>query len=104
MKKRKETKERDGLLLEGFRRRRAEGEDWPVNVWEWCEDVYDAEFYSKPEASGMNPISQAGSEYRVLRGGSWIYVAWDCRSSYRGKLLPADRNLDLGFRPACRLP
>lgn len=38
------------------------------NVWEWCDDKYDA-----------------ASAWRVLRGGSWV-------NSIRGNLLSSNRN------------
>ena len=104
MKKRKETKERDGLLLEGSRRRRAEGEDWPVNVWEWCEDVYDEGFYKKPEARETDPCSDKGSMPRIIRGGCRALGARSCRSAYRDWLAPSLRPYDLGCRLARRWP
>ena len=39
------------------------------NVWEWCEDVYNPEFYALPEAAGPDPVCTSGSEGRVSRGG-----------------------------------
>ena len=51
------------------------------NVWEWCLDEYNADFYSVSPA--RNPLSGANSiewlinnykgvkTYRVLHGGSW---------------------------------
>jgi formylglycine-generating enzyme required for sulfatase activity len=77
--------------------------DMHGNVREWCEDVYDAEFYSKPEASEMNPICQAGSG-RVFRGGSWDDDAVGCRSAYRAGNDPAVHHGLVGFRVVYRLP
>jgi hypothetical protein len=76
--------------------------DWPVNVWEWCEDVWDSGFYSKPEAAGPDPLSMSGSVYRALRGGCWVGFAVVCRSAYRGGPSPWNRDQHLGFRPAVR--
>ena len=80
--------------------------DMHGNVREWCEDVYDDGFYEKPEASQVNPICQAGSADRVVRGGSWIDDAGDCRSAVRDSYLPSSpsRTGFLGFRPARSSP
>ena len=45
--------------------------DLQGNMWEWCEDFLDVEFYSKPEARRSDPVATSGYEYRVVRGGSW---------------------------------
>jgi formylglycine-generating enzyme required for sulfatase activity len=70
------------------------------NVWEWCLDVYDAQFYKKPEATKKDPKSEAGSGFRVLRGGSWYDIAGGCRSAYRGRYAASNRGINAGFRPA----
>ena len=74
------------------------------NVLERCEDVYDAEFYSKPEASEMNPICRANSEDNVFRGGSFADSAKFCRSASRDTLPPGIRNYPFSFRPAYPAP
>jgi formylglycine-generating enzyme required for sulfatase activity len=66
------------------------------NVWEWCEDDYDAEFYGKPEAKARNPVSRSGSISRVVRGGSWFPNAWLCRSSVRTRLVASDAGGGIG--------
>lgn len=43
------------------------------NVWEWCFDVYDGALYGSRKTLAEDPVSEKGSEYRVLRGGSWCY-------------------------------
>ena len=35
------------------------------NVCEWCEDIYDRNYYWKNEARGPDPVCTSGSEYRV---------------------------------------
>jgi formylglycine-generating enzyme required for sulfatase activity len=70
------------------------------NVMEWCVDVFDPEFYKKPEASRKNPIWLSGSEYRVIRGGSWFTDVLHCRSSNRRPCPPSVRIGSIGFRPS----
>ncbi len=43
--------------------------DMNGNVLEWCEDVHDRFAYKKH--SQDNPIIDSGSNFHVLRGGSW---------------------------------
>ena len=69
----------------------------PGNVMEWCADVYDAGFYSKPEATEKDPICTTDAEGRVLRGGGWYFDAEFCRSACRFGLHPV-RYDDLGFQ------
>jgi len=78
--------------------------DMHGNVLEWCEDVYDAAFYSKPEARGPNPVSTSGSEYRVGRGGCWSVGASFCRSAFRGRNPPSLIRDYIGFRVAAPVP
>ena len=77
---------------------------WPVNVWEWCEDVYDQSFYSKADSAGPDPVSTAGSDSRVTRGGSWPDYFGLCRSSDRLRDSQSVRFFNLGFRPAVASP
>ena len=72
------------------------------NVWEWCQDVFDSQFYSKPEATQFNPLCESGSEQRILRGGSMFSGASHCRSAGRASGDPARASgIDpLGLRPA----
>jgi formylglycine-generating enzyme required for sulfatase activity len=77
--------------------------DMAGNVHEWCQDAYDAEFYSQPGARGVDPVSQAGSPLRVLRGGAWLSIAQHLRCAFRGKSEPTTRFNLIGFRAAMRL-
>ncbi len=70
------------------------------NVSEWCQDVYDAEFYKKPEATQKNPVCTSGSGERVFRSGGWGFAPWLCRSASRHHLRPSSRSAGNGFRPA----
>ncbi len=42
------------------------------NVWEWCTDYYNKDFYAKSPIDNPANIKEY-SKYRVLRGGSWHY-------------------------------
>ena len=41
---------------------------------------------------------EAGSEMRVLRGGSWYYSVGVAAASFRYRNNPDDRDFDFGFR------
>jgi len=68
------------------------------NVWEWCEDVYDESAYGSRSGITENPFSSSGSEYRVLRGGSWDSNSWNARSAVRDGDRPGLRGVSGGFR------
>ncbi len=67
------------------------------NVWEWCQDGWDAEFYAKSPSD--DPVAPVGaSAGRVLRGGSWDGYARLVRAAFRYWLDPGYRNGNVGFR------
>jgi formylglycine-generating enzyme required for sulfatase activity len=51
------------------------------NVWEWCNDFYQADYYRK--CPDLDPKGPGASPTRVLRGGCWNSRADACRSAYR---------------------
>jgi formylglycine-generating enzyme required for sulfatase activity len=54
------------------------------NVSNWCEDVYDANYYqNSPKQDPHGPSSPGKDVKRVLRGGNWKASADLCRNSYR---------------------
>jgi sulfatase modifying factor 1 len=66
------------------------------NVYEWVEDWYDADYYATSETE--DPQGSPNGEFRVLRGGSWLYNAIAYRVSYRNNFDPASRTYNDGFR------
>jgi formylglycine-generating enzyme required for sulfatase activity len=68
------------------------------NVWEWCWDGYDADYYKRSPVD--DPRGAEGAPYRVNRGGNWINYPRDDRSANRTRNSPGDRYNNLGFRLA----
>ncbi len=76
--------------------------DMHGNVWEWCRDCYNQDYYaSAPLRDPVNltdPPSRPAD--RVTRGGSVHSLAEMCRTRYRQHEPPAFWAADLGFRLA----
>jgi formylglycine-generating enzyme required for sulfatase activity len=72
--------------------------DMHGNVWQWCADWCDRDYYAASPTD--DPTGPSTGSSRVLRGGSWNYPARHCRSAYRCGYGPGARINRLGFRVA----
>jgi WD40 repeat protein/formylglycine-generating enzyme required for sulfatase activity/serine/threonine protein kinase len=70
--------------------------DMHGNVWEWCQDWYEAGYYAG--CPREDPSGPSGRSHRVLRGGCWLLDASYCRVSCRGRIVSEGCGNHLGFR------
>ena len=68
--------------------------DMHGNVWEWCQDFYDSDYYLNCPAD--DPSAPTAASGHVIRGGEWGLNARGCRSAIRSR--SGVRNSGLGLR------
>lgn len=68
------------------------------NVWEWVEDCWNDTYKGAP-ADG-SAWTAGDCERRVVRGGAWLSLSFDVRSSIRTAHPSSIRYSNLGFRVA----
>ena len=73
--------------------------DMHGNVFEWCKDWYDRDYYGR--SSPSDPQGPSAGSYRVNRGGGWRNRSTLCRSAERYWSSAGIQDSIQGFRVAC---
>jgi iron(II)-dependent oxidoreductase len=70
------------------------------NVWEWCSDYYDPDYYADCLATGttINPTGPPSGTTRIMRGGSWNNGTYSLRCAGRHAGKPGEADMFTGFR------
>lgn len=66
------------------------------NVWEWCQDWYDEQYYQHTPSA--HPEGPTEGRFKSMRGGGWVNSASFCRVSYRNYNSITFNMPYLGFR------
>lgn len=74
--------------------------DMSGNMWEWCNDYYDGNYYSTSPST--NPTGPATGTNRSFRGGAWISDAHNLRTANRFFHEDVHMSSALGFRLVAR--
>lgn len=71
------------------------------NVWEWCQDFHDKDYYATSPADG--PTGPVAGSTHLVRGGGYGDSVGFCRSAVREFYLPGVRSSGVGFRVVCEI-
>ena len=76
--------------------------DMHGNVWEYCLDLWSANYAEAPLDGSAN-VSGPSDGQRILRGGSWSHNPAICRSAFRDSIAPSYSGWQgrIGVRVVC---
>jgi formylglycine-generating enzyme required for sulfatase activity len=66
------------------------------NIWQWCEDWYDFDYYAVSPLE--NPPGPKRGEQKIIRGGAYDNSVTQVRVTERGHILPHSQVSNVGVR------
>jgi len=70
--------------------------DMSGNIWEWCQDWFDENYYSR--SPSIDPVGPSYGRALVIRSGSWYNYPKRVRSSLHFGFRLDEANCYIGFR------